>query len=52
MIDDIDRLGGIRPAARVLGVPVSTVANWKKNGIPDWRRGAIERALGAMGARR
>ena len=43
--DQINRLGGIRPAARTLGVPVSTVAGWVRNGIPAWRRGAIDEAL-------
>lgn len=30
-------LGGIRPAARALGIPASTFAHWLDNGVPVWR---------------
>ena len=43
--DPIGQLGGVRPAARKLGVPVTTVFNWTKNGIPGWRRAAVDEAL-------
>jgi hypothetical protein len=45
MDDRITRLGGIRPAAKALGVPVTTVFNWTKNGVPPWRVGALEEAV-------
>lgn len=49
-IEVIERLGGTRPAAKALHVPVSTVANWVKKGkIPTWREPAIEQALRALG---
>lgn len=38
----IDRLGGIRPAARRLNRPVGTVSNWKtRNSIPESEKGQI-----------
>lgn len=43
----IKQLGGIRPAARLLSVPVSTVAGWKRNGIPSYRWSQIEATLRA-----
>lgn len=46
--DVISSFGGIRPMARLLGVPVSTVANWKTNGIPSWRWPQIEAARAAL----
>jgi hypothetical protein len=42
----IKKLGGIRPAAKLLGLPVSTVANWhRKDRVPVWRLHQIEEAL-------
>lgn len=41
--------GGLRPTARALDVPVSTVASWKKNGIPKWRRDLLVAKLIAQG---
>jgi hypothetical protein len=45
MDDPIRALGGVRPTARALGVPVSTVHNWTQRGIPKWRMHQIEEAL-------
>lgn len=46
MIESIKALGGIRPAAKALGIPHTTVASWKKKGkIPSWRWPQIEEAL-------
>ncbi len=40
--DIIDRFGGIRPMARILGVPATTVQGWnKRNMIPSNRRDEI-----------
>lgn len=47
-LDAIKRLGGVRPAARALGVPPTTVFNWTRNGIPHWRVPQIEAALRAL----
>lgn len=45
--DVIERLGGIRPMARAMNVPASTVASWKRRGrIPRHRRHEIAVALG------
>lgn len=43
----IEELGGVRKTARTLNVPVSTVWNWTRNGIPTWRWPAVEAALAA-----
>ena len=43
--DPINALGGVRPTARTLGIPISTVAGWRRNGIPAWRWPQIEHAL-------
>ncbi|API59620.1 hypothetical protein BSL82_10075 [Tardibacter chloracetimidivorans] len=45
MRDPVIYFGGIRPAARALRVPVSTVAGWQKNGIPSWRWPQIDAAI-------
>ena len=43
----IQRFGGIRPMARAMNVPVSTVASWKRRGrIPRHRRQEIADVLG------
>ena len=45
--DVIQRFGGIRPMARIMKVPASTVASWKRRGrIPRHRRHEIAAALG------
>lgn len=45
-----DRLGGIRPAATLLGEPVSTVSSWKKKGrIPAHKQPEVLRKLEACG---
>ena len=45
--DVIQRFGGIRPMARAMKVPASTVASWKRRGrIPRHRRQEIAEALG------
>lgn len=44
------QLGGIRPAAAKLGVPVTTVQGWKNRGrIPENRRAEIAEALHELG---
>ncbi|MEL0113506.1 MAG: hypothetical protein VW835_17375, partial [Rickettsiales bacterium] len=44
------QLGGIRPAAAKLGVPVTTVQGWKNRGrIPENRRAEIAEALRELG---
>ena len=46
----IDALGGIRPAAAKLAVPVTTVQGWKaRKRIPENRREAVEAALTEFG---
>jgi hypothetical protein len=46
----IQALGGIRPAAAKLGVPVSTVQGWKIRGrIPENRYAEIERTVSELG---
>lgn len=40
----IDRLGGTRKVARMLGVTDASVTNWRSRGIPIARCVAIERA--------
>ena len=46
----IDALGGIRPAAAKLAVPVTTVQGWKvRRRIPENRREAVEAALMELG---
>ncbi len=45
--DVIQRFGGIRPMARAMKVPASTVASWKRRGrIPRHRRQEIAQVLG------
>ncbi len=49
MLDAIRQLGGIRPAAKALGVPHTTVWNWNDKGkIPAWRWPQVEAALRAQ----
>jgi hypothetical protein len=38
----IDLLGGTVAVAEGIGAPPSTVSSWKVNGIPDWRKAALE----------
>lgn len=46
----IERLGGIRPAAAKLGVPVTTVQGWKNRGrIPENRHAAILEIAARLG---
>lgn len=46
----IDRFGGIRPAARALGVAVNTIQWWKRTGrLPAARVDDIEKAAAAHG---
>lgn len=39
----IDELGGTTAVARAIGAPVSTVHSWRKNGIPHWRKDALQK---------
>lgn len=40
--DILSKLGGPAKAARVTGVPLTTVIGWRdRNFIPEWRRSAI-----------
>ncbi|MGK2287323.1 carph-isopro domain-containing protein [Pedomonas sp. V897] len=48
----IDELGGTTAVARAIGVPVSTVHSWRKNGIPHWRHDAIQKLASKKRARR
>ena len=49
MQDVIKAFGGLRAMARVLGVPVSTVAGWSAKGrAPRWRQPAIDAALAQL----
>ena len=34
LFDLFEVFGGTRPSARALGVPPSTINNWKNNGLP------------------
>lgn len=46
----IERLGGVRPAARLLQLPVTTVHSWARSGvIPARRQGAVLRVARANG---
>jgi hypothetical protein len=46
----IKTLGGIRPAARLLGLPASTVQSWGDRGaIPDAHKANIMRAARRIG---
>ena len=40
-----DLFGGVRPAARALGVPVPTFFNWLQFGVPRWREAQVRAAL-------
>jgi len=45
----IAALGGVRAAARALGVPPSTVQSWKRvNAIPHWRQAAVDAKLAEL----
>lgn len=42
----IEDLGGLTKAAKILGVPVSTIQHWKEtNSVPHWREEAIKNKL-------
>ena len=48
--DVIERIGGTRKAASLLGLPPSTVQSWKKAGfIPARRQAALMQAACAIG---
>lgn len=39
--DILDTFGGPMAVARDTGTPPQTVSDWKKNGIPPWRRKSL-----------
>jgi DNA-binding transcriptional regulator YdaS (Cro superfamily) len=46
----IEALGGVSAAGRLLGLAPTTVHYWcKKNRIPAWRQRAVDEALAALG---
>jgi len=36
--------GGVKATSDALGVPLTTVSSWQKNGIPTWRISALREA--------
>jgi hypothetical protein len=42
--DLVEEFGGMRAFARAIDTPASTVATWKRSGIPKWRWPTIEAA--------
>jgi hypothetical protein len=46
-IEARDHFGGVRVAARVVGVPVGTFFRWMQRGVPRWRERDIKEAMAA-----
>lgn len=48
----ISLLGGVRPAARITGIPATTISGWRKFGyVPAHRQAAVLKAAVAAGIR-
>lgn len=49
--DIIERLGGVKPLARALDIPPTTIYSWRdKNYIPTWRHPTILELLPVDGS--
>lgn len=50
--DIIEQLGGVRKTAATLGVPPTTVQNWKRqNRVPSWREADLFAAYGRLASK-
>ena len=46
----IGKLGGTTKLGLALGVPVTTVDSWRKNGVPHWRASAVRALVQSVAA--